>query len=94
MVLRTANDLPPNAKLREMQSNTHGLVQFIKAATCDWVVASNVVSSFCVWQGGWWQFCAAADDAAAAGRFVLYAGYYVTGPLVQRLACHRHQRCQ
>ena len=28
-------DLPPNAKLREMQQNTHGLVQLIRAATPD-----------------------------------------------------------
>ena len=26
-------DLPPNAKLHEMQQNTHGLVQLIRAAT-------------------------------------------------------------
>ena len=28
-------DLPPNAKLREMQQNTLGMVQLIRAATSD-----------------------------------------------------------
>ena len=31
--IRWVTDLPPNAKLREMQQNTHGLVQLIGAAT-------------------------------------------------------------
>ena len=31
--IRWVTDLPPNAKLREMQQNTHGLVQLIRAAT-------------------------------------------------------------
>ena len=33
--LRRVTDLPPNAKLYEMQQNTHGLVQLIRAATLD-----------------------------------------------------------
>ena len=32
---RRVTDLPPNAKLREMQQNTHGLVQLIRAAMPD-----------------------------------------------------------
>ena len=35
MVLRKVTDLPPNAKLREMQQNTHGLVQSIRATPDD-----------------------------------------------------------
>ena len=31
--IRRVTDLPPNAKLHEMQQNTHKLVQLIKAAT-------------------------------------------------------------
>ena len=31
--MRRVTDLPPNAKLREMQQNMHGLVQLIMAAT-------------------------------------------------------------
>ena len=31
--IRWVTDLPPNAKLREMQQNRHGLVQLITAAT-------------------------------------------------------------
>ena len=31
--IRMVTDLPPNAKLREMQQNTHGLVQLIRATT-------------------------------------------------------------
>ena len=31
--IRWVTDLPPNAKLREMQQNTHGLVQLIRYAT-------------------------------------------------------------
>ena len=30
--IRRVTDLPPNAKLREMQQNTHRLVQLIRAA--------------------------------------------------------------
>ena len=33
--MRWVTDLPPNAKLREMQQNTHGLMQLIRAATPD-----------------------------------------------------------
>ena len=33
--IRRVTDVPPNAKLREMQQNTHGLVQRIRAATPD-----------------------------------------------------------
>ena len=33
--IRRVTDLPPNAKLREMQENTHGLVQLIRATTPD-----------------------------------------------------------
>ena len=33
--IRRATDLPPNAKLREMQQNMHGLVQLIRADTLD-----------------------------------------------------------
>ena len=33
--MRWVTDLPPNAKLREMQQNTHGRVQLIRAATPD-----------------------------------------------------------
>ena len=31
--IKSVTHLPPNAKLREMQQNTHGLVQLIRAAT-------------------------------------------------------------
>ena len=31
--IRRVTDLPPNAKLREMQQNTQGLVQLIRATT-------------------------------------------------------------
>ena len=33
--IRRVTDLPLNAKLREMQQNTHGLVKLIRAATPD-----------------------------------------------------------
>ena len=33
--IRWVTDLPPNAKLRQMQQNTHGVVQLIRAATPD-----------------------------------------------------------
>ena len=33
--MRRVTDLPPNAKLCEMQQNTHGLVQLIRAGTPD-----------------------------------------------------------
>ena len=35
MVHNEATDLPPSAKLREMQQNTHGLVQLIRVTTPD-----------------------------------------------------------
>ena len=34
-MVHNEGDLPPNAKLREMHQNTHGLVQFIGGATPD-----------------------------------------------------------
>ena len=33
--IRRVADLPPNVNLREMQQNTHGLVQLIRATTPD-----------------------------------------------------------
>ena len=33
--IRRVTDLPPSAKLREMQQNTHGLVQLIRATKPD-----------------------------------------------------------
>ena len=33
--IRRETDLPPNAELREMQQNTHGMVQLIRAAMLD-----------------------------------------------------------
>ena len=53
--IRRVTDLPRNAKFREMQHNTHGLVQLIRAATPEMISAypqlNGPLNLWIVWCG-------------------------------------------